>query len=149
MKNDNSILYDAKKARDISTVDYALAYLELYHTKKSVRAVTPFSFMLGSDAGMPLKTETENSLYWGKVILDINPNLSPLVDTTIVLKINSMLDSNATSRSSEKRITRYIEKENFLNESSERFEFFDFIELANLSTAYDVYVTFIGFKIDL
>nr|8A06_E Chain E, Penton protein P12 [Flavobacterium phage FLiP] len=145
----STIPIDYVKAKDPNTIDFCLSYLELYHTTKAVKACTPFSFILGSDAGMQRATETTESLYWGKVILDINPNLSPLVNTTIVLEIESMLSSNSINRSENKRITRYIEKENFVNESSERFEFFKSMELSHLSTAYDVYVTFIGFKIDL
>jgi hypothetical protein len=145
----NSTSIDYIQARNPETIDFCLSYLELYHTKKSIKAVTPFSFMLGSDPQNDIKTETPNSLYWGKVILDINPNLSQLVNSTIVLKIESMLGSNSNGNPITKKITRYIESENFLNESSERFEFFRSLELTNLSTAYDVYVTFIGFKIDM
>lgn len=143
-----TISYNEELANNPETIDYCLKYMELYHTTKAVKAVTPFSFFLGTGDGMDLKLETVNSLYWGKVILDINPNLSPLINTTIVLEIGSMFMSNTNRQSQKKKITRYIEKENFLNESSERFEFFDQLELTSLSTAYDVYVTFIGFKID-
>lgn len=143
------IKYDESMANNPETIDYCLKYMELYHTTKAIKAVTPYSFFLGTGEGMDLKLENNNSLFWGKVILDINPNGGLLVNTQIVLKIGSMFTSNSLHGAQEKKITRYIEKENFLNESSERWEFFNALELTGISTAYDVYVTFIGFKIDM
>lgn len=146
--NFSTIQYDDALAGNPDNIDYCLKYMELYHTTKAIKAVTPFSFFLGSGANMDTKLLNNNSLFWGKVILDINPNGSTLVDTKIVLELGSMFSSNYLHSSETKKITRTIERENFVNESSERHEFFDSCELTSLSTAYDVYVTFIGFKID-
>jgi len=140
---------DPIQAKNPETIDFCMSYLEHFHTRKDVRSVLPFSFMIGSDVGMDRETKTENSLYWGKVTFDINPNLTPLVDSKLELSIHSLVSANSLQKPHIKKLTRYVEEQNYLNEATERFEFFSKLELTALSPAYDVYATFIGFKIDL
>ncbi|AXH78165.1 MAG: hypothetical protein [Bacteriophage sp.] len=144
-----TISIDKYRAKDPKTIDFALTYLEHFHTLKDVKAVTPYSFIIGTDADMELKTETTESLYWGTVTFDNNPNLSKLEDAKIELTIDSLLASNAVQKTVKKRITRFIESQNYLNECTTRFEFFKGLELTSTSPAYDSYATFLGFKIDL
>lgn len=134
-------------AKEILTLDYVLTYMERNFPQKIVESVRPFSFTIGSNNHGEIideKFEMKNCFFFGKLQLCINPNGDTLVAEKIEIKYQSWFNDKPF----DKYITRLVEIENYINESSDSTELFDKIEITQASTAYDFYVTFLGFKIN-
>lgn len=136
-----------ENAKTILSLDWVLVYLRERFPQYQAKSVTPFSETLGSvnhSEDLKNKLFYPNSMLFGKLQLDINPNGSTFADDNITLRIRSFLNGAPFDR----HLNRIIEIQNYLNEQTERTELFTEIEFTSKSTLYDSYLTFIGFKID-
>ncbi|PRY50387.1 hypothetical protein B0I27_109110 [Arcticibacter pallidicorallinus] len=133
--------------QEILSLGYIRQYLEKNYAGRRIKSITPYSFTVGSDhnnEGLQLHLGIEKALFYGHLYLSINPNDKNLQEEKIVIKYRSYFNHTPYF----KHITRFVEKENLINESSSSIELFDSLEIAQQSTKYDFYFTFIGFKID-
>lgn len=133
--------------KQIMSLDYILKYIERNFSQYVVKSVTPFTFTIGSNNhSEPIEDnfQIDRSLFFGYLQICINPNDAPLEAEKIEIKYRSFLNTIPFF----KTITRQVEQENLINESSESRELFDQLTISQSSTKYDFYVTFIGFKID-
>lgn len=132
----------------IDSLPFVIDYIKDNFSFLEIKSVSPYSFTIGSDnhgENIQMDIELKNSLFFGDLQICINPNSNPLADELIELKYRSYWNT----RPYWKFITRKVEIENLINESTYSRELFDSIELTQLSNSYDVYVTFTGFKIDV
>lgn len=135
-------------AKEIMSLDYVLTYMERSFPLLKVSSVRPFSFTIGSNnhgEGISNKLEMKKCLFFGKLQICINPNGNLMVPEKIEIKYRSHFND----RPYLKTITRIVEIENYINESSESVELFDQLTITQESSAYDFYLTFYGFKIDV
>lgn len=141
-------IYEIKEGeKNIMSLDYILLYLQRNFSHISVKSVSPYSFTVGSNnqgEGLELDFSIQNCLFFGMLQISINPNDGNLQAEKIEIKYRSYLNNQPYL----KTITRFVETENLINESSQSYELFDSLEVAQASTKYDFYFTFIGFKID-
>lgn len=131
----------------IMSLDYILLYIKRNFPHIQTKSITPFSFTIGSknnDEPIQNTLELPNSLFFGTLQICINPTDAILQAERIRIKYRSYLNRTPFF----KTITRMVETENLINESSESKELFDSISITQTSTKYDFYLTFLGFKID-
>jgi len=134
-------------SREIMSLDFILLYLRRNFPRFTIKTVTPYSFTIGSnnnEEGLENNVAFTKSLFFGQLHLCINPNTNPLANELIRIKYKSYLNSKPYF----KTITRIIEIENLINESTVSNELFDELTITQASDKYDFYFTFIGFKID-
>jgi|GEM_PF-2281670 len=134
----------------IDSLAFVLDYVRDNFSHLEIKSVSPYSFTIGSDwhgdnPTLVYHAEYENCLFYGDLSVSINPNGNPIADELIELRYRSYWDKQPFI----KWITRKVEIENLINESTVSVELFDRITLTQLSSAYDVYVTFKGFKLDV
>lgn len=132
----------------IDSLPFVIDFIKENFSHLEIKSVSPYSFTIGSnwnDEGLNYDIELSNTLMYGNLNLSINPNGNPIADELIQLKYRSYFDKKPFF----KHITRKVEIENIINESTISVELFDKIELTQMSNAYDLYVTFTGFKIDV
>ncbi|MGJ1351998.1 hypothetical protein ACR79P_06505 [Sphingobacterium spiritivorum] len=132
----------------INSLPFVVDYIRENFSQLEIKSVSPYSFTIGSNFnGEPISYDfdQEYSLFYGDLFLSVNPNSNVLQNEEIVLTYRSYWNTKPYL----KRITRQIEIENLVNESSVSTELFDKITLDQTSSKYDVYVTFVGFKIDI
>lgn len=132
----------------IDSLPFVLDAVRTNFSHLEIKSVNPYFFTIGSNfnnEGLKYDIELVNSLMYGRLYISINPNGNPIADEVIKLKYRSYFDKIPFW----KHITRKVEIENLINESTVSTELFDKIELEQLSDSYDVYVTFAGFKIDI
>ena len=135
-------------AKEIMSLDYVLTYMSRSFPGFTVESVRPFSFTIGSNnhgEGIENELEMKNTFFFGKLVICINPNGEMITAEKIEIKLRSYLNSAPYI----KTITRLVEAENYINEASESIELFDQIEISQQSTAYDFYLTFLGFKLNI
>jgi hypothetical protein len=135
-------------AKEIMSLDYVLTYMERSFPLLQVASVRPYSFTIGSNnhaEGIQDHFEMKKCLFFGKLQICINPNGTAMVPE----KIEIIYRSHLNDRPYFKTITRLVEIENYINESSESVELFDLITITQASSSYDFYCTFLGFKIDI
>lgn len=131
----------------IMSLDYILLYIKRNFPHLQVKSISPFSFTVGSNNhAEPIENSLDlpNSLFFGTLQICINPTNAVLQAEKIEIKYRSYLNRVPYF----KTITREVEIENLINESSESKELFDSISITQTSTKYDFYLTFLGFKID-
>ncbi|QNK64251.1 hypothetical protein H7F33_07140 [Pedobacter sp. PAMC26386] len=136
------------KGQIINSLDFIEDFLERNYAQKKIRSITPYSFTIGSNnnnEGLSYQYGLTKSLFFGQLQLSVNPNNNNLQDERIVIKYRSYFNHTPFY----KFITRFVEKENLINEASNSIELFDDLVITQQSTKYDFYFTFIGFKIDL
>lgn len=139
---------DRKPEVQINSIEFAKEFVALHHTDKQIKSVKPYSFTVGSNnhnEGLTYSYGKMYSLFYGYLYLNVNPNGNPLQDEKIEIRYRSYFNKKPYF----KYITRIVEKENMINESSSSIELFDMLEVTQASTRYDFYYTFVGFKIDL
>jgi len=139
---------NAQASKDILSLDWVLNYIQVNMPVYQVKAVTPASYTIGSNnhsEGLESVLQIENSIFFGRLQLDVNPNGNAFAADNITMLINSLLNPTPYTR----HLNRIIEIQNYLNEQTERIELFDRLEITSTSTLYDTYLTFIGFKIDV
>lgn len=137
-----------QKEINLYSNDYILEYLKNNYPQKAIRSIIPYSFTVGSNnnlEGLSLSYGLEKSLFYGFLYLCISPNDSNLAPEKIVIEYRSYLSQFPY----QKRITRFVEQENLINENSSSLELFDLLTVTQESLKYDFYLTFVGFKIDL
>lgn len=142
------VITDGSDVKVILSLDYILQYISRSFSYKQVKSVTPYSFTVGSNnRGENLNQEygLTSSLFFGHLFLSINPNDNDLADEKIEIKYRSYFNQKPYY----KYITRFVEKENLINESTNSIELFDDLQITQQSNKYDFYFTFIGFKIDV
>ena len=133
-------------AKEILSLDYAIKYLQQNFPDIQLDAVRPFAFVIGSNnnaEGIPNQFTAKDSLFFGNLKISINPNTSNMVTEKIRVKYRSFYNGNKPYW---KHITRLIDGENIIYEASQTSELFSQIEIAQESSAYDLYVEFLGFK---
>jgi hypothetical protein len=134
-------------AKIIMSLDYVIDYLNKRFPHLSIKSVTPYSFTIGSNnqgEGLSQTEEQQRTLFFGLLNISINPNDNALAPEKIEIKYRSYFNPTPYF----KTITRQVESENLINESSQSYELFDSLTISQSSTKYDFYLTFIGFKID-
>lgn len=134
-------------SKDILSLDWVLLYIQKNYPQYQVKSVSPYTFTLGSSnhgEGLELEKEIPNTLFFGKLQLDINPNGSTFANDNINLIIHSLFNPTSFDR----HLNRIIEIQNYINEQTERTELFSRVEITSNSSLYDTYLSFIGFKID-
>lgn len=140
--------FDIKDSeKNILSLDYILLYINKNFPHLQVQSITPFSFTIGSnnhDENIEDSISLPGSLFFGKLFICINPNDAPLAPEKIEIKYRSYLNRVPFF----KTITRQVEQENLINESSVSEELFDSLTITQASEKYDFYLTFMGFKID-
>lgn len=144
MQNNHEIKESEKL---IMSLDYILLYLKRRFPHIDVKSYVPFSFTIGSNnqgEGIEDTFEMQRSLFFGHLNISINPNDAPLEEEKIEIKYRSYFNTIPFI----KTVTRQVEKENLINESSQSNELFDQLTISQQSDKYDFYLTFIGFKID-
>ncbi|MFB2120050.1 hypothetical protein [Parapedobacter sp. 2B3] len=127
---------------------YIRSFLAENYSRMKVKSVIPYSFTVGSDNNgedLPKDYHIPNSLFFGFFNLSVNPNDNALQPEKIEIQYRSYFNIEPYM----KRITRYVEQENLINENSQSIELFDLLELNFESTKYDTYFTFVGYKIDI
>jgi len=133
--------------KQIMSLDFVLLYLNRNFPHIDVKSVTPYSFTIGSNnhaEGIEDNIDLPRSLFFGMLQVCINPNDAPLAVEKIEIKYRSYLNVKPFI----KTITRQVEQENLINESSVSNELFDSLTITQASDKYDFYLTFMGFKID-
>lgn len=132
----------------INSLPFVMDYINENFSELEIKSVSPYSFTIGSNHNnetIDYEIELQRSLFYGDLFISINPNDNQLQDEKIKLSYRSYWNEKPFY----KHITRQIEIENLVNESSVSTELFDKITLDQISSKYDVYVTFLGFKIDI
>lgn len=132
----------------INSLPFIEEFLSRNYAQKKIKAITPYSFTIGSNnngEGLQYTYGLSKSLFFGTLQLSINPNNRNLQEERIIIKYRSYFNHTPFY----KYITRFVEKENLINESSSSIELFDDLVITQQSNKYDFYFTFIGFKIDL
>ena len=127
---------------------YIRAFLQENYPRKKVESVIPYSFTVGSNnngENLPNEFKLQNSLFYGYLYLNINPNDAELQTEKIEIIYRSYFNVEPFY----KRITRFIEDENYINENSNSIELFDDLQITQKSDKYDFYLTFVGYKIDV
>lgn len=135
------------EAKEIMSLDYILVYLERNFPFLTVSSVRPFSFTIGSNnhnEGIENVFQMNSCLFFGNLNVCINPNGVEMEAEKIEIKYRSYFNQVPFI----KTITRMVEIENYINEASVTAELFDNLDISQQSTAYDFYLTFLGFKID-
>lgn len=134
--------------KELMSVDFILLFIRRRFPSFQIKSVTPWSFTVGSNnhaEDLPSVYELPNkSIFYGKLFLSINPNSNPLASEQIKIKYRSYFNDKPFF----KHITRQVEMENIINENSFSDELFDQLSIEQQSNKYDVYFTFVGFKID-
>lgn len=133
--------------KTIMSLDFVLLYLQRNFPHIDVKSVTPYSFTIGSNnhsENIDDSIDLPRSLFFGQLQICINPNDAPLAPEKIEIKYQSYLNVKPFF----KTITRQVEQENLINESSVSNELFDTLTITQASDKYDFYLTFMGFKID-
>ncbi len=134
--------------KELMSVDFILLFIRRRFPQKQIKSVTPWSFTVGSNNNgedLPNSYElTNKSLFYGKLFLSVNPNDNPLANEKIKIKYQSYFNDKPFF----KHITRQVEMENIINENSFSDELFDELTIEQQSNKYDVYFTFVGFKLD-
>lgn len=134
--------------KELMSIDFILLFIRRRFPNMQVKSTTPWSFTIGSNNNgedLPSDYELQNkSLFYGKLFLSINPNDNPLASEKIKIKYRSYFNDKPFF----KHITRQVEMENLINENSFSDELFDELTIDQQSNKYDVYFTFVGFKID-
>jgi len=136
----------------IDSLAFVLDYVRDNFPHLEIKSVSPYSFTLGSSwqpdpwkENIGYGADYANCLFYGHLSISINPNSDVLADELIELRYRSYWNKIPFW----KRITRKVEIENLINESTVSVELFDRIDLSQLSASYDLYVTFKGFKLDV
>jgi hypothetical protein len=132
----------------INSLGFIEEFIARNYAQKKIKSITPYAFAIGSkNNGEDLEYDYNipKSLFFGYLQLSINPNDNNLQPEKIVLKYRSYLNHTPFY----KYITRYVEKENLINEASSSLQLFDDLTLVQQSTKYDTYLEFVGYKIDL
>ena len=132
---------------EIASLPFIRQYLERAFSGRTIKSVTPYAFTVGSNfqnEGLTYNEGTDKAVFYGHLYLSINPNSNDLQPERIQIKYRSYLHH----RPFIKTITRFVEKENLINEASQTLELFDSLEVTQQSTRYDFYFTFLGYKID-
>lgn len=132
----------------IASLPFVLDYITAAFPQYEIKSVSPISFAIGSNnhnEGLSYEHELKNSLFFGDLKISINPNTDDLAFEEIRLRYRS----HWNFRPYWKTITRKVEEENLINEATVTTELFDKIELTQVSSKYDLYVEFVGFKIDI
>jgi len=132
----------------IDSLPFVIDYVRENFSHLEIKSVSPYSFTIGSSWNgeqISYVESYENCLFYGDLAISINPNSNVLADEHIKLTYRSYWNKIRFV----KHITRKVEIENLINESTVSTELFDEIHLEQLSGSYDVYVTFKGFKIDV
>lgn len=135
-------------AKDILSLDYVLLYFQHRLPQYEVKSVVPASFTIGTshnNEGLETSKSFQNTFWFGKLQLDVNPRGVEFQAENITMIIRSMYNGAPFNR----RLNRIIEVQNYLNEQTERTELFSEISITNTSTAYDTYLSFIGFEIQV
>ncbi len=137
-----------KYSYGIDSLHFVIDYIRENFTYLEIKSIQPYSFTIGSNhngESVSFDFEQANSLFYGMLTLSINPNQNLLQEEEILVKYRSYWNK----RPFWKYIRRQVENENLINEASTTTELFDQIELSQDSTKYDLYLTFVGFKIDI
>lgn len=132
----------------IGSLPFVIDYVREHFSQLEIKSVSPYAFAIGSNfngENISYEVEHENCLFFGELSIQINPNSNVLADELIEVQYRSYWNNVPFF----KRISRKVEIENLINESTVSVELFDKITLTQLSNSYDVYVTFKGFKIDV
>lgn len=148
MIKNNLLHFNESTSKEILSLDWVLLYLQHNFPNLQVKEVVPYTHALGTNnhnEGLDQVLEIKNSLFFGRLQLDINPNGSAFVAEEVTIQISSLFNHARYTR----HLNRIIEIQNFLNEQTERIELFDRLSIENVSTGYDTYMTFIGFKLEV
>lgn len=132
---------------NLMSLDFILLLIKKQFPHLIIRTITPYTFTIGSNnngENLPLEEDLKSSMLFGNLQLCINPNDNPLATEKVQIRYRSYFNTKPYF----KTITRQIEIENWLNEATVSTELFDKLTITQQSDAYDVYLTFIGFKID-
>lgn len=132
----------------ILSLPFVIDYINENFASRQIKSISPHSFTIGSNhngENIGYNIEQHNCLFFGELHLSINPNENALQDETIKIRYRSWFNTQPYY----KHIQRVVEQENYINEQTVSHELFDHLTLAQGSLKYDVYLTFIGFKIDI
>jgi len=131
----------------IMSLPFCIDFVRENFPHLQIKSISPYSFTIGSqnnEENISYNHQQSNSLFFGKLYLNINPNENELEPEVIKITFRSYFNTIPY----EKHINRIVERENLINEQTYSEELFDNISLIQTSKKYDLYLTFVGFKID-